>query len=229
MWLGGPMLEGPFLLVLGQFIPVQRSPFPASTANGEEVEVVPSSIGHQCSTLPSQPSFRRFQIQVIPISPRNFQPVLSTIPSSIPPPSQNPSTSRPALVSPVRPSPIPQTRNSLMVTSQQLQPVANSRRRREGQLPLLFPDTQSFHQRELWPIQVTREDPNISNNGHNALAQLFIRLYRDSREVITYANDRMIPGTASEEMAAKFECIATKVKNKWNLPIHDMGGNAAAL
>ncbi|MBW0493780.1 hypothetical protein O181_033495 [Austropuccinia psidii MF-1] len=66
---------------------------------GEEVEVVPNSIGHQSSASPSKPSFRRFQSEVIPSTPRNFQPVLSAIPSSIPPPS----TSRPPLVSKVRP------------------------------------------------------------------------------------------------------------------------------
>ncbi|MBW0573547.1 hypothetical protein O181_113262 [Austropuccinia psidii MF-1] len=110
-----------------------------------------------------------------------------------------------------------------MVTSQQLQPVANSRRRREDQLPLLFAEAQSFHQRELWPIQVTREDPNISNNGHNALAQLFIRVYRDSRKVITYANDRMIPGTASEEMASKFEWYEDKLINYFQRDYDNLG------
>ncbi|MBW0466486.1 hypothetical protein O181_006201 [Austropuccinia psidii MF-1] len=88
--------------------------------DGEEVEVVTNSIGHKSSTSPSQPSSRRFQSQVIPSTPRNFQPVLSTIPS----------TYRPALVLPVRPSPIPQPRNSPMVTSKKLPPVASSRRRR---------------------------------------------------------------------------------------------------
>ncbi|MBW0478803.1 hypothetical protein O181_018518 [Austropuccinia psidii MF-1] len=84
---------------------------------GEGVEVVPNSIGQQSSASPSKPASRRFQSQVIPSSPRNFQPVLSAIPSSIPPPSPNPSTSRPPLASQVRPSPIPQHRISPIVTS----------------------------------------------------------------------------------------------------------------
>ncbi|MBW0465864.1 hypothetical protein O181_005579 [Austropuccinia psidii MF-1] len=112
--------------------------------DSEEVEVIPNSIGHHSSTSPSQPASRRFQSQVIPSTPRNFQPVLSTIPSSIPPHSPNPSTASPVLVSPVRQSPIPHPRNSPTVTSEQLQPVASSRKRREDQLPLPFPAAQVF-------------------------------------------------------------------------------------
>ncbi|MBW0471812.1 hypothetical protein O181_011527 [Austropuccinia psidii MF-1] len=37
--------------------------------DGEEAEVAPNSIGHQSSTLPYQPSSKRFQIQVIPSTP----------------------------------------------------------------------------------------------------------------------------------------------------------------
>ncbi|MBW0491956.1 hypothetical protein O181_031671 [Austropuccinia psidii MF-1] len=147
----------------------------------DEVEVVPKSIGHQSSAS------RIFRIQVIPSTPRAFQPVISTILSSIPPPSISPSTTRPHLVSP------------------QLQPVASSSIRREYQLRLPFTAAQVFQQRKGWPIQVTTEDPNMANNGQEAGARLFRRVYRNSREVITYANDSMIPGTASEEMAAKFE------------------------
>ncbi|MBW0511384.1 hypothetical protein O181_051099 [Austropuccinia psidii MF-1] len=137
-WLDGPMLEG-------QFIPVQRFESQGLTTkgcdepDGEEVEVVLNSVGHQSSTSPSQHVSKIFQSQVIPSTPRSFQPVLYTIPSSIPPPSPNPSTARPSLVSQVRPSPITQPRNSPMVTSQQLQSVAGSSRRREDGLPLLFP------------------------------------------------------------------------------------------
>ncbi|MBW0554756.1 hypothetical protein O181_094471 [Austropuccinia psidii MF-1] len=99
--------------------------------DGEEVEMVSKSIGHQSSISPSQPSSRIFQSQVVPSTPTNVQPVLSTTPSSIPPPSPNSSTARPALVLPVRKSPFPQPRNSPLVTSQQLKPVARSSRRRE--------------------------------------------------------------------------------------------------
>ncbi|MBW0477436.1 hypothetical protein O181_017151 [Austropuccinia psidii MF-1] len=96
----------------------------------------------------------------------------------------------------VRPSPI--------FTSQQLQPVASSSRRREELSPLLFPAAQVFQQRENWPIQVTREDPNKESENQDSVARLFRRVDRNSWEVIEYSNDRTIPGTASEEMVEKF-------------------------
>ncbi|MBW0521461.1 hypothetical protein O181_061176 [Austropuccinia psidii MF-1] len=65
--------------------------------DGEEFEVLLNFSGHQSSTLPSQPASKRSQSQVVPSTPRNFQPVLSPIPS----------TARPDFVSTVRPSPIP--------------------------------------------------------------------------------------------------------------------------
>ncbi|MBW0468389.1 hypothetical protein O181_008104 [Austropuccinia psidii MF-1] len=91
-----------------------------------------------------------------------------------------------------------------MVTSQQLKPVASSSRRREDQLPFPFPAAQEFQQREHWPIQITRKDPNMANDGQDAVDRLPRRVDRNGREVITYANDRLIPGAASEEMASKF-------------------------
>ncbi|MBW0477906.1 hypothetical protein O181_017621 [Austropuccinia psidii MF-1] len=125
--------------------------------DGEEVEVVLNSSGNQSSTLPSQPASKRFQSQLVPSTPRNFQPVLSTIP----PLSPSPSTARPALISTIKQSPIPQPRNSPIVTSKQLQLGAISSRKREDQLPLPFIADQVFQKRERWPIQVTREDPNM--------------------------------------------------------------------
>ncbi|MBW0506862.1 hypothetical protein O181_046577 [Austropuccinia psidii MF-1] len=82
--------------------------------DGEEVEVVPSSAGHPPNTSPSQPATKRFQSQVIPSTPRAFQPTLATIP----PASPHSSHTRPALNPEVRPSPIQQSRNSPIVTSQ---------------------------------------------------------------------------------------------------------------
>ncbi|MBW0470902.1 hypothetical protein O181_010617 [Austropuccinia psidii MF-1] len=158
---------------------------------------------HQSSPSPSQPATKRFQSKVIPSTPGNFQPVLSTIPPSIPPPSPSASTARPALVSTVRPSPIPQPRNSPMVTSQQLQPVASSSRRIEDCSPFPFPAAQVFQQREHWPIHATSKDPNMENEGQNSVSRLFRRVDRNSRELIIYCHDRTIPGTASEEMSAK--------------------------
>ncbi|MBW0554506.1 hypothetical protein O181_094221 [Austropuccinia psidii MF-1] len=99
--------------------------------DGEEVEVVPNSAGHPSNSSPSQPPAKRFQSQVIPSTPRTFQTTLSTIPTSIPPALPHSSHTRPSLNPAVRPSPIQQSRNSLIATSQQLQPVASTSRRRE--------------------------------------------------------------------------------------------------
>ncbi|MBW0541740.1 hypothetical protein O181_081455 [Austropuccinia psidii MF-1] len=52
---------------------------------GEEVEVVDNPVGHQSSTSPSQPPAKRFQICLIPSTLRNFEPILSIIPTSLPP------------------------------------------------------------------------------------------------------------------------------------------------
>ncbi|MBW0526063.1 hypothetical protein O181_065778 [Austropuccinia psidii MF-1] len=113
------------------------------------------------------------------------------------------SHTRPSLNPVVRPSPIQQPRNSPIVTSQKLQPVASTSRRREELPPLPFPAAQVFQGRDRLPIQVTREDPNMASENQDALARLFRRVDRNSREVIMYANDRTIPGTAFEEMTEK--------------------------
>ncbi|MBW0509338.1 hypothetical protein O181_049053 [Austropuccinia psidii MF-1] len=168
--------------------------------DGEEVEVIPHSAGQPSHDSPSQPPFKRFQSQVIPSTPRNFQPTLATIPTASP----HSSHTSPALNKAVRPSPIKKSRNSPIVNSQQLQPVASTSRRRDKISPLPFPAAQVFQHRDQWPIRVTREDPNTASDNQDAVARLFRRVDRNSREVIMYANDRTIPGTASKEMAAKF-------------------------
>ncbi|MBW0465414.1 hypothetical protein O181_005129 [Austropuccinia psidii MF-1] len=81
--------------------------------DGEEVEVVPNSAGHPSNNSPSQPPSKRFQSQIIPSTPRNFQPTLATIPFASP----HSCHTRPALNQAVRPSPIQQPRNSPIVTS----------------------------------------------------------------------------------------------------------------
>ncbi|MBW0511277.1 hypothetical protein O181_050992 [Austropuccinia psidii MF-1] len=68
--------------------------------DGEEVEVVPNSSGHPSNNSPSKPPEKRFQSQVIPSTPRTFQPTLATIP----PASSHSSHTRPALNPEVRPS-----------------------------------------------------------------------------------------------------------------------------
>ncbi|MBW0489040.1 hypothetical protein O181_028755 [Austropuccinia psidii MF-1] len=116
--------------------------------DGKEVEVFPNSAGHQSNNSPSQPPSKIFKSQVIPSTPRTFQPTLATIP----PVSPNSSHTRPALNPEVRPSPIQQPRNPPIVTSQQLQPVASTRGRREERSSLLFPAAQVFQNRDQWPI-----------------------------------------------------------------------------
>ncbi|MBW0571455.1 hypothetical protein O181_111170 [Austropuccinia psidii MF-1] len=130
--------------------------------------------------------------------------MLASIPSTIPPPSPTTSHARPALNPAVRPSPVQPSGISPITTSCQLQPEASSSRRRDGLSPLPLPAAQVFQRRDRWPIQVTREDPNVASENQDAVARFFRRVDRNIREVIMYANDTMIPGTASEEMAAKF-------------------------
>ncbi|MBW0568294.1 hypothetical protein O181_108009 [Austropuccinia psidii MF-1] len=106
--------------------------------DGEEVVVVPHSVGHPSSNSSAQPLATRFQSQVIPSTPRTFEPVLALIPTTIPPSSPSTSHAMPALNPEVRPSPSQQPRNSPIITSQQLQPVASSSRKRDGLSPLPF-------------------------------------------------------------------------------------------
>ncbi|MBW0587304.1 hypothetical protein O181_127019 [Austropuccinia psidii MF-1] len=190
---------------------------------GEEVEVVPHLVGHPSSKSSAQPLANRPQSQVIPSTPRTFQPMLASIPTTIPPPSPITSHARPALNPALRPSPIQPSRISPITTSCQLQPEASSSRRRDGLSPLLFPAAQVFQRRDCWPIQVTREDPNAASENQDAVARLFRRVDRNSREVIMYANDRMIPGTASEEMAAKFSWYEDELINDFQRTFDDLG------
>ncbi|MBW0529062.1 hypothetical protein O181_068777 [Austropuccinia psidii MF-1] len=165
--------------------------------DGEEAEVVPHSAGHLVNSSPSHPTAKRLNSHVIHNTPRNFQPTLATIPTSIPPSSPNPSHTRPALNQAVRPSPIPQPRDSPMVTSQQPQPVASTGRRREY--------------------------PNMESENQDAVARLFSRGDRNSREVIMYANNRTIPGTASEEMASNLAWYEDELINDFQRAFDDLG------
>ncbi|MBW0568865.1 hypothetical protein O181_108580 [Austropuccinia psidii MF-1] len=160
--------------------------------------------------------------EVIPSTSRTFQPVLASIPTAIPPSSPSTSHTRPALNPAVRPSQSQQPRNSPITTSQQLQPVASSSRRRDGLSPLPFPATQVFQRRDRWPIQITREDPNAEGENQEAVARLFRRVDINSREVIMYANGRTILGT-SEEMVAKFAWLEDELINDLQRTFDDLG------
>ncbi|MBW0488531.1 hypothetical protein O181_028246 [Austropuccinia psidii MF-1] len=168
---------------------------------GEEVEVVLQIANKSSSISPSHPPSKKFQIQVILSTPRNFQPVFSTFPSSIPNNSPSSSMDRPPVASPVRPSPIPQPRPSPIFPSFQLQ-VARESIIREYQSHLTFPATQVFQILEHWPVQVTIEDPNMADEGQDAVARLFRGVDKNNREVISYYKNRMIPGTGSEELVS---------------------------
>ncbi|MBW0502744.1 hypothetical protein O181_042459 [Austropuccinia psidii MF-1] len=87
-----------------------------------------------------KPPAKRFKSQIIPSTPRNFQPTLATIP----PASPSSSHTRPALNPAVKPSPIQQPRDLPIVTSQQLQPVASTSRRREELSSSPFPAAKVF-------------------------------------------------------------------------------------
>ncbi|MBW0524649.1 hypothetical protein O181_064364 [Austropuccinia psidii MF-1] len=143
--------------------------------DGEEVVVVSNSVDHQSSTLSSHPLSNRFQSQVIPSTPRTFQTVLSSIPTSLPPASPSPSHARSSLNQAVIPSPNQQPRNSPITTSQQLRPMASSSRKRDGLSPLPFPATQVFQRRDCWPIQINREDQSAASENQDAVARLFRR------------------------------------------------------
>ncbi|MBW0567621.1 hypothetical protein O181_107336 [Austropuccinia psidii MF-1] len=114
----GLMLEGPSQI---SDSPPYLDAEGSDELDGEGFEVVNNLVGHQYSTSPSQPPAKRFQSGLIPSTPRNFQPTLATIPTSLPPASPSSSHSRSAMIPAVRPSPIQQSRASPIVTSQQLQ------------------------------------------------------------------------------------------------------------
>ncbi|MBW0550158.1 hypothetical protein O181_089873 [Austropuccinia psidii MF-1] len=100
--------------------------------------------------------------------------------------------------------------------------MASSRRRRDSFSPLPFPAAQVFQRSNCWPILVTREDPNADSENQEAVARLFRRVDRNSREVIMYANDTTIPGTASEEMAEKFTWYEDALINDFQRTIDDL-------
>ncbi|MBW0537474.1 hypothetical protein O181_077189 [Austropuccinia psidii MF-1] len=118
--------DGPF----GEEFPVSEGPTPDGTSrnpdcsdelDGEEFEVVDNPVGHQSRTSPSQPLSKTFQSCLIPSALKNFQPTLATIPTSLPPASPSSSNTSSAMIPAVRPSPIQQSRDSPIVTSQQPQ------------------------------------------------------------------------------------------------------------
>ncbi|MBW0494638.1 hypothetical protein O181_034353 [Austropuccinia psidii MF-1] len=197
MWQGGPIPVGGRPIYSSSEVPISR-------INTEGIVKRIRRIADSPPDPDAEGSDELDGKEVIPSTPRKFQPSLVTIPTFIPPASPHSSHTRPALNPAVRPYPIQQSRNSPIVNSQQLQPVASTSRRREELSPFPFPAAQVFQRRDQWPIRVTREDPNMASDNQDAVARLFRRIDNDSREVIMYSNDRTIPRTSSEDMAEKF-------------------------
>ncbi|MBW0578481.1 hypothetical protein O181_118196 [Austropuccinia psidii MF-1] len=129
--LRGPNTEGVVKVVkrIGRIhdFPTDPDAEGSNELDGEEVQVVPHLVGHPSSNSSTQPLSNRFQSQVIPSTPRTFQPILASILTTIPPSSPSTSHARPALNPEVGPSPVQQCRNSPITTSHKLQPVASSR------------------------------------------------------------------------------------------------------
>ncbi|MBW0501072.1 hypothetical protein O181_040787 [Austropuccinia psidii MF-1] len=95
--------------------------------NGEEVEVFDQKFGQFPHYSPYNPPSQTFHTQVIPSIPRNCQPRLATFPSSVHQSSPNQSTSRtPVLASPMRLSPITQSRHTQISPHNIFQPVART-------------------------------------------------------------------------------------------------------
>ncbi|MBW0585234.1 hypothetical protein O181_124949 [Austropuccinia psidii MF-1] len=99
--------------VVQQIRIIANSPPNPDAEGSEDIEVVPTSAGHPVNSSPSHPPSKRLQSHIIYNTPRSFQPTLATLP----PASPSPSHTKPALNQAVRLSPIPQPRNSPMVTS----------------------------------------------------------------------------------------------------------------
>ncbi|MBW0467351.1 hypothetical protein O181_007066 [Austropuccinia psidii MF-1] len=150
----------------------------SSRINNQEAELIKLLVGHPSRFSPAKPPAKRFHSHPISSTPRKLQPVLSSIPSSVPPPSTKPSTSRPILASPMKPFPNPQPRPS---PPTKLRPVASTSQRREDQSPLPFSAAQVFQNWERWPIRVIREDPNVLNEGQDSVSRLFRRVDGNSR------------------------------------------------
>ncbi|MBW0473714.1 hypothetical protein O181_013429 [Austropuccinia psidii MF-1] len=123
----------------------------------------------------------------------------------------------------MKPWSIPQPRKSPVLTSHQLKPVASTSQRREYQSLLPFPAAQVFPNCGNWAIRVTREDHSVVNEGQDAVVRFLRRVDRNSRERIEYANDRMIPVTASEDKAARFAWYEDELINIFQKAFDDVG------
>ncbi|MBW0480178.1 hypothetical protein O181_019893 [Austropuccinia psidii MF-1] len=117
---------------------------------GEEAKFVHHTSGQLQTSSPTQPLPRSFHNQIIPSTPRDFQPRISTVSSSVPHPSPNTSTTRPSvLASPFRPSPVPPSN-----TLQPISRISNPSRAKIFPLPPLY--SQVFQRRDHWPVKSTR-------------------------------------------------------------------------
>ncbi|MBW0466750.1 hypothetical protein O181_006465 [Austropuccinia psidii MF-1] len=142
--------------------------------DGKDVEVINPLASHSSGSSPTKPPSKKFHSHLISSTLRNFQPVLSSVSYSVPPPSPKSFTYTPILASPIKQSPILHPRPSPVLTSNQLQPVARTSQRRDDWSPLPFPAAPVFQNWECWPIRVTREYPTVGNEGQASVARLYM-------------------------------------------------------
>ncbi|MBW0501808.1 hypothetical protein O181_041523 [Austropuccinia psidii MF-1] len=113
MFKGRQMLEGTFQLTQGVVNRLRRIAYFPTNSDGEEAEGSGQNIGQLQNSSPSHPPPKTFQSQIIPSTPRNFQPRLATVPYSSIQPSPNPPTAGPpGLASSMRTSTVPKSRPS---------------------------------------------------------------------------------------------------------------------
>ncbi|MBW0542423.1 hypothetical protein O181_082138 [Austropuccinia psidii MF-1] len=112
---------------IGRPIPVGGTPIysiSAAPISRINTEGVVTQIGRIADSPPDPDAEGSDELDascLIPSTPRNFQPTLATIPTSLPPESPSSSHTRPDITPAVIPSPIQQSRAPPIVTSSQIQ------------------------------------------------------------------------------------------------------------
>ncbi|MBW0557410.1 hypothetical protein O181_097125 [Austropuccinia psidii MF-1] len=94
---------------------------------------------------------------------------------------------------------------------------------RVEQSPLLYAASHLFQRRDCFPIRFKREDPNAGDVGQDSIASIFRRVDRNSREVIVYAYDSIIPGADSGDKASKVALYEDELINSFQRSLYDFG------
>ncbi|MBW0591609.1 hypothetical protein O181_131324 [Austropuccinia psidii MF-1] len=110
-----------------------------------------------------------------------------------------------------------------MPPSSNLKPVASTpNRSRVERSPLPLPDAEVPSRIENYPVRVTREDPNVVTEPQDSLERLFRRVDRNSREIVAYLNDRIIPEAASEEIDSRYVWYEDELINELQRNFNEM-------